>query len=332
MLELFLKYKIAKIVPMQESFFHVSILPKNIKLSKEIIALNYEKLSPFSAPFIVTYKEQKELYIWFLKIKKSEEIFVIPESFLLYISLQKDSDGIYIFDTHPKKILILKEKKLLASFCSDKNDEFSINILKNEYAISSVFNLSQEDFQKRLLITKKQLPPKYLYQFLQFSLKKEDLKDLFIQKLSYPLISLLTIYMLVSFAQSYFMQQNIENLTTEYQQLKSQNTKIKQHIHHYNASIKEYDDFAKKELHFQDPFKVVYDLYDVIKPEDKATIKSLDISNNTLRLLINTKEGAIKYLKRLNKIDYFKNVVIQNTYKRRDGLITIAYYIELKDI
>ena len=331
MLEFLLKHKIATIIPMQESFLHIAVLPKNITLSKEIITLNYEKLSPFLRPFIIAYREKEQLYIWFIKRTISNTLFIIPESFLLYMSIQKEQDGIYVFDTTPKKIFIIKNSRLLSSFISD-DDLLSYEILKNEYSVTSVIHLSKNEYQQRLKAAMKQIKLSDLYQFLQISLKKEDLINFFIEKVTYPFIFLLFLYISISYTQSYFMQQKVEALTQEYQKLKSKNIVVKQAIRKYNQNIKQYERFVKDELHFQDPYKVVYDLYDVIKPTDKAIIKSIDITNNTMRLVINTKEGTIKYLKRLNKIDYFKNVVIQNSYKRRDGIKTITFFIEMKEI
>jgi len=332
MLELFLKYKIAKIVPMQESFFYASSLPKNIKLSQELVALNYEKLSPFSNPLIITYLQEKELYIWFTKTKQYDELFIIPEAFLFFSLLKKENDGIYIFETVPKKILILKDHKLVASFTTVESNETELRILKNEYQINDSFIYSQEKTQQKLLLAKKQFPLSELRQFLRISLDKAAFKNFVIEKLTYPIISILMIYMLVSYSQSYFMEKKVESLTQEYQALKSKNIKIKKAIRNYNNNVERYEIFVQEELHFQDPYKILYEMYNIIKKKDKAHIKSIEITNNNIRLLIETKEDAIKYLNRLNKVQYFKSVIIQGSHKKKSGIKTIIFFIEMKDL
>jgi len=331
MFELLLKYKIARVVPMQDSFFYISKLPKSMKFSQEIITLNYEKFSPFPNPFIITYIQEKELYAWFVKTKGFDELFVIPEAFLLYDTLKKEQDGIYIFDTKPKKILIIKNAKLLASFTTDQNSTFSSAILKDEYQIDSSFVYSQEEFTRRLSLATKQLSFQDLYQFTKISFKKKDFFKFFIEKLSYPLISLFAIYIFITYLQAYLIEQKIENLTQKYQELKSKNTTVKQAIKKHNKAVKLYEEFVVKELHSEDPYKCVYDMYSVITQKDKATINSIDITNNSIRLSINTHDDAIKYLKRLNKIKYFKNVVIQNTHRKRDGSKIITFFIYMKE-
>lgn len=330
MLELLVKYKIARIIPMQESFFHAATLPKNIKLSQELVTLNYEKLSPFSQPLIITYMDDKELYLWFVKTNIFDEIFIVPEAFLLFSLLKKEEDGIYLFDTEPKKVLIIKNKKLLSAFTTATMDDISLQILKNEYQLTKSFLYSKNESDQKLSLAIKKFPLTELNQFLKVSLTKENMKHFVIEKLTYPLISLLVIYSIVSYSQSYFLEEKVDTLTQEYQALKSKNVVVKQAIKKYNSDIQHYEEFEKKELQFHDPYKVIDDMYSVVLPKDKAIITSLEISNDTMRLLLETKEDTIKYLKRLNKIKYFKNVVIEGTHKQQNGTKKIIFFIEMK--
>jgi len=332
MLKILLKYKIAQIISMQESFFYYANLPKDIKLSNDLITLNYEKYSPFRNPEIITYKNSQQLYIWFTQLSL-DSLLLIPEAFLLYKSLQKEGDGIYIFDTSPMKVFILKDTKLLASFVTDEMDAISLNILKNEYQIEKDTIFSKEEWEKRYLYMVNNIRIKDLYQFLKISLSYQDLYQLFIEKLTYPFIALLVFSMGISYFQSYLMQKKIDVLLEKYHTLKEHNSDIKKAIHKHNAEIRKYKAFEEQELNTPEPYKILYDFSKVIKKDDKAILKSFEFTNDTLQITLETKDGAIKYLKRLNAMPYFKNVVIQNSYKnKKTGAKSIRYSIELEGL
>ena len=189
MLNLLIKYKIATIIPVEDSFFHTAVLPQNIKFSKEILTLNYEKLSPFSNPLILSYMQGKQLALWFTRKKQSDYIFIIPESFLLFKTLENESNAIHIFDCSPKKVLVIKDKKLLASFTIENSDEFTLDLLKNEYQVDKSFFYSQEKFNETKSFAIKQYKLQDLYYFIQLSLDRKNIQKFVVEKLTYPIIS-----------------------------------------------------------------------------------------------------------------------------------------------
>jgi len=330
MLELLLKYGVAEIVPMQKSYFHVAILPKKIKFSKELIRLNYEKLSPFDNAYILTYLEDKRLYLWFTQLKNLKKI-VIPEAFLIYQQLKMKNDGIYIFDTEPKKVFIIKNNLLENTFVSTETDDTILNILKVEYLFEKYFLLSSNDFNCLYKKALKKITILELYNFSQISLTKESIQRFFIQKLTYPFIFFMLFYIGITYTQAFFMQQKIDKLTEAYNVLKNKNHLIKDAIKKHNIEVDNYKKFINTELYSYDPYSVLYDMYSIINKGENTFIKSMEIANNHVKLMIQTNENAIKYLNRLNEIPYFKRVVIENNFhKKGTKEKIITYSIDMK--
>lgn len=331
MIQLLRKYGILKVISMQESFFKVSALTKKVKLSPELIQLNYEKLSPVENPTILSYKEENLIYLWFVKKQQLNEKILIPESFLIYKALRHKQDGIYIFKTFPKQVYVLKEKRLQAAFVSyETTDSATLNIVKDEYELTNLQIFDGKEHDKVLQRELERLSFSELLAFLQFKIDRDNLQQLFIQKLTYPLVSLLFLYMLVSYLQGYFMQKKVDTLTKEYQTLKTKNSNVKNAIRKHNQEVDKLEQFFATEFEAVEPFQATNDLYKIILPKDKATVNFFSVTNDTVKIKIKTKDNAIKYLKRFNDIKYFKDIVIENTFRQRDGYKIHTYTMKVK--
>jgi len=332
LIELLLKYDFLEIVPMQGSFFKASILKQKVKLSPELLQLNYEKLSPIANPIILSYMQEDTIYIWFLKETSRDKKILIPESFLIYKALQNNHDGIFVFQTDPKQIYVLKEKKLQTAFVSHESiDSPTISIMKDEYNFTNVQIFDKKEHDKIVQNQLQRITFQELFAFMQFKIDRENLKKFFLEKLTYPIVSLLFLYMLVSYTQGYFLQKKQDTLMKEYQTFKTKNSEIKNAIRKHNKTVEKLQKFLKTEFEPVDPFGVVYDLYKVITKKDEATVEYFSFNNNNIKVKIKTHDNAIKYLKRFNTISYLKDVVIENTYKQSDGYKLHSYTMKIKE-
>ncbi|UCN00592.1 hypothetical protein LCX93_01365 [Sulfurimonas sp. SWIR-19] len=328
MIQYLIKYNLLFIIPIDKLFFLASNVPEGTKLSKELIAFNYAKKSPFKNPFICYYQEENSLYVWFTKAQPFKALFVVPESFFIYKALQDMGDGIFVFKGETQLLFVMKNKRLLGQF--QVNDASEITVAQEEYSLENITTLSSAEYNDFLKKGLKKLKLHDLKQFVNIDFSKEKVQDFILQKLTYPLVAALVFYMLVTFSQAYFMQNKIEKLTREYKTLQQQNTKTKEMIAHHNQVVEKLNSFAKEELQAINPLQIVYDLNKIILPTDKAKVVYLDITSNLVQLRIQTKkDDGIKYLQRLNKLAYVKEVIITNTYTRRGGIKVYNYTITL---
>ena len=317
------------VLPMQESFFFHFTLPKHIKLTKELITLNYKKFSPLKNPLILSVLIKEELYIWFSKKPLKTTPIIIPEAYILYLATMSKKDGIHIFHTPVKRFLIIKNGILYNAFTTTENYEQTLKLLIQENDLKTIYQYSHNEYETIYEEGLKKLTLQELQRFLQVSLKKEQLGQYLLDIFTYPLVLFMILYMLITYSQSYLLSQQITKKEQEYLSLKKQNTTVKKAIREHNQKIDEMKNFIQKNIYIQDPFSIIYALYSVITPKDKATIDFLEITQNTMRLRLKTNENPIKYLNRFNKLPFFTNVIIQNSFKRKN-IKTITYILEIK--
>ena len=332
LLEVFLKYNIAQIIDVENSFFYSSTLPSGTKLTRELIELNYRRYSPFINFDMIYYIDDDYLYIWFIKdgVKKIENnLVLIPNTFLLYKQLNQ-KDGIYVCDMQIKQVLVIKNSRLLsASFFEELNDD-ALAIMRTEYQLENIVYLAENEINSLYKQAKKEFEFIDILKFSRVQVDRKRVVDFLIEKMTYPLVGLILVYMLISYTQAYLMQEEISKKSEEFLQLKSKNTTVNRAIHQHNKMVDKYQNFSTKELQHTDPYRVLFDMYKVIKKSDKAILRSLKISNGIAKIQIETNEDPIKYLERLNKITYFKDVVIQSAIKRKYHKKIITYSLRVK--
>ena len=320
-----------KIVPFEETSFFKTALPGETKLTKELIELNYRSYAPYNTPFIVSYQEKGQLYIWYMQ-KDADAFVVIPESFLLYLHFkQRLSDAIIIIeDEQIKKVLVIKQGGLENAFVTAQTNELLHEIATNEYGITESVVIERAQYKQVRSQLDSLIDLQILLRFSQISFEKDTLLSLFEQKLLYPIIAMIVFYIGVTYIQAYEMQNRVDKLTKELEKVKEKTKPIKQAIVTYNEEIARYNQFATKELLTPNPFRILKKIYNTIGKKDKAALELVSIDGLHMQLRLSTDEDPIKYLNKLNKIPYFTNVIIQSTYKRRNKPKLIIYAIDLK--
>jgi len=330
MLDYYVRYNIVTVIPLLESVYLYNKLPSELNLSKKLISLNYISKSPFYNSLIFSYKKNKNLFIWFSPPKNYNSLFVIPEGFIVYFFLSEMGDGLYkVSISHDTQLIVYVQNGilLLEFILSDISQLERIQYQYNQ----QVQNISYTQYKD--LSNNVWKNPKFLLElrsFINFNISKSNIFSFFEKHLYYPIILVIMLYISISSYQVYQMQNTIENLTATYQSLKMQNSKVKDSIRKHNREVEKYETFMKKELYYQDPIKILASLDKVIHKNEDAKIDFLSISPLYMKINITTKENAIKYFRRLNKLGYFKDVTIESTYKNKNGEKTYSYSLVLK--
>lgn len=324
------KYGFITILPFQETYFFPTNLPKKVKLSKEIVDLNYLKYSPFKNPTVLTYSEDTQLLIWFYP-HAIEKIIVLPESYLAFRELKKKSeDALYIIKDKIIKVIAIKNNSFVGAFTLDEMDETTIALNMDEYQLSKKVYLSQVEYATLIKNSQKSISYKELYTFTQIELDKKVLLAKFVDKATYPLVALLLFAMLISYIQGKILSANIDQLEQSYKSEKAKNKQIKKAIREHNKEVKKYLKFSQKELAYVGPIILLEAIYRIFPEGDKTYIESITIYGTTMTLQIATNDNPIKYLNRLSDIEYFSQVVIQSSRKPKNGMKIVTYDIQIK--
>jgi len=324
------KYKLIKILPFQDTFFHALSLPKKITLSKELLALNYAKYAPYKSPNIIDLLQDNYLMLWFYQ-KELPETIIIPESYAIFKELVLlNEDAIYVMQDDIVKIIVIKDKKLLNAFVLHELDDVTIKLSMDESQVFKRVNIEKGEYESILKKSLNAISFKDFYAFNRIDLDKKTLLNKLVNKASYPLALLIVFTIFVSFTHEYLLESKITKLQNIYKAKRAKNKEIQRYIKSHNMEIKKQNSFAKKEL-LQIPSMLLLDsIYSIFKGKDKAHLIDVSINTNKIAVKIQTDVNPVIFLNRLNEIKYFSRVIIQNSYKPRDAMRIISYDIEVK--
>jgi len=333
MYELLHKLQYVAIVPSKESYFYTTTLPKNTKLSKELLRLNYEKHSPFKPKEIISIEEKSKLLLWFCKESITTPI-AIPEDYLLYQLLKQEHQNTLILLQTPeyKKALVIKEACLQGVFVVQNNDSNFLAISKDEYGVCEVVEHDLEQYHLLLKRSLKLLNLPLLYKFLRFTLEPKKLLNKTVEQASLPLSFLLIFAILINFYHNTSLQKKINALTQSYQEIRQNNQSLIDAIHKHNQEVALFEEFIAKELLYPDPLLVLEQLYEILQKMQGATLYSLSATQGKLSIKVQTSKNPIELLNKLTQLSKIERVLLGTTHRPKDANPIYTYNITLKPL
>jgi len=325
------KFNFIKIIPFSETFFIYELLPKKIKISKELIALNYAKKSPIKKNFeILSIVSNKNLFLWFHTLN-SESLILIPESYLYYQVLKQNSkDNIYVLHDVDYKVLVIKNGELVSCFNHDQVDTYHLNILKEEYAIENTIIYDQEQTKQIRSKLNEAISWRVLFLFSQYKFNSKEIVKKLLEKLAYPITLFIALIIIFDASQNSYLKNEIESLQKQYLLEKEKNSHIRAELNEYNKNLKEYKNFISKELISIDPFIVLDEIYKIMDTNKTMSLKLVNIANSIINIKLQTELNPTLFLNRVSKIKHVKNVFIKHTYKHKNKSTVISYEVVLK--
>jgi hypothetical protein len=307
-------------------FFESRPLPEGVKLSGKLIEINYGKLSPVAGATILSYRTTRRLYLWFVPPAQIQSRIVVPENFLLFLGVGKE-DGVYLVEDKVPWVFVVMDNELRSSFVL--HDSMALSVAMEEYGVSH--HETVDPVKKRKLIEKgrSSLHLSDLAQLLILDLPKDEILPALVDRVTYPLLVLLVLYVAVGYLQGSRMESQRDTLQKSYLHLKKSNASLKKEIRRHNREVRFFQEFTDSELSGLDPMRLVYDMVDVIRPNEKSTFKDMSIGENDIRISIESKNvDPVSYLGRLNALGYLSNVVIRGTRKTRKGTRIYTFVME----
>lgn len=325
-----LKYRIATILPFEQSSFHSAALTPKLKLTKELIYLNFSKLAPFKTPYILKKQEKETLYLWFYKEKKSEPI-VIPESYLLYKATQEKYDNqVIVFSDTLFKVIVIVNSQLVDAFTMESLDMNLLHLSMDENSITQYTIFTKEEYISTLETAKENLSIQDLVTWNQFELDRQKLLSLAIERLSYPLSVLAVIYILLDAGHTYLLKEKINELTLSYKTLRDENSKIKNALSSQDIQQEHWEQIKDEELIFPDTLRLVDSIISALR-DDNITITQMQFNGAAGRVVLQTSENPVDYLNKLSNIPAFSNIIIANSRKSK-AVKTVTYELTVKPL
>ena len=324
------KYRIATILPFEQSSFHSATLAPKLKLSKELITLNFSKLSPFRDPQILSKQDKETLYLWFYKEKRREPI-VIPESYLLFQATQKKFDNqIIVFTDTVLKVIVIANNRLVDAYTMESLDMDLLHLSMDENNIKAYTIFTKEEYKEILQAATADLSIQDFFTWNQFEFDRKRLLELGIERLSYPLTVLAIVYVLLDASHTYLLEEKITELTENYKTLRDENSKIKQALSTQDAQQEHWEQIKSEELIFPDTLHLVDSIITTLRDEN-ITITQMQFNGAIGRVVLQTSKNPVDYLNKLSNIPTFTNIIIANTHKN-GTYKTVTYELTVKPL
>jgi len=307
------------ILKLEESYFKSIAFKKDKKPSKDVIKLNYDDCSPFKNAQIVSILKDSKLLLWFTE-KECKEPLIIPESYLvIHFLLQKkfleNAEGIVIYDTEPKKIIVVKKSLIEAEFSKKDLSSYEVALLKKEFAIENVYNFDASLFQEHLHAAYNTISIGELFSFLSIDLDTKTILQIFVNKIVFPLGFFILALLAIEGVNYFFIEKKIESVKQEYKSLRVKTTTLRGKVSAIEEQLDLYEK-VQEELQENKKYFESMKITSIILKETNSTILFFRTSENSFRVRIDTNVTSPLF-ERFIKSNMFDDLRIQNNQKNK---------------
>ncbi len=305
-------FNFVKIIPVEDTYFFKDDVPPNIKLSYNVIKLNYIDRSPFKTGDIIYLQKDKKLYIWFVKYPLEENRVYIPESYLIVKQTDINSGFIIYKKENAFNILVVKDKNLVSQISYKKEPpqlQLKLKLLAKEYSIKN------PEIKELTSFT-----PKYeirdIIKFSRFELSKENILKTVLQNTAVPLSLFFITLSVYKIADYRYLEYKKEKLEEYLFNLKIENKPVKKKIQIAKEKKEFWENFFSRELRYPFAYIVLSKVAKIIQSYE-GFIDSITYSPEVISMNIGLPKKRGNFVKDLLKTGLFKDVKILGTVPDR---------------
>ncbi len=296
-------------LPIENTYLITKDIP-NVKLTKEIVLLNYGHLSPFKNGDLIYIKEKNKLFIWFTKTPLKEKKIHIPEGYALYRNFRDKRDVIVIYhkaSTH--SIIVIKEGSLKTQIVTSNLTDTLIEAIKKEHSIDNAQIVHTDSLDRPLTVA--DIAP--FFHQLQWNPRKivatiyEDLK--------LPVIVLLLFINLAGIVSYKYTNTLLNERKAELRRLKLTNEVVKKEFAKLENISRFYNTFKNKEFTYPNLYNVLNTVAAVMI-KNKSSITSYNQSSGSIELWINS-NNVPRVVNDLMNTGIFSNVEVLRVSETR---------------
>jgi hypothetical protein len=323
-----IKKNIISISSFEESFFIYKKLDKKIKLTTEIIKLNYGNESPYESNQlnITSIFNNENLYLWFHK--KDTKSKFLPLSLLLFRSLSTQyKNTICIFKGESNKILIIKNSQLIASFIKKNIHNRDIILMKKEYFIENVEFFNENEFKDGF----KYLTYNDLLDILNIKIDFKKVINNFIVWSALPFLISSILLMVIIGSYNFYTQMDNEKLLKEYTLKKSFTQKMKDNVNK-NEELNKIFTTLSNEFKYIDKATIISEILKISK-DINISLEFIRVEDKNVNfVVVTTNEEKIPLLTtKLFGTTLFKDVKNISSQKLRKTLTKATMQATLKE-
>lgn len=308
-----LKFKIINILNIQNSYFKIVKMKK--KISKEVILLNYSDLSPYKDFNLVYNLENNKINLWFTNQEKLS-IITLPESYILSKHLiKKKLTGIILFNSTPKKLILIQDSQLKYQLSMEHISKYQINLLKQEFSISNFYQYSEDEYNNIFNDSIETLSIVDIFQFLSIELDYREILNIFIKKLAIPIGVFVLLLLSLESINYLYLKDKLTLVKSNYSTIREKSSLLRDKIKQIENQQDKYK-LLEKELDTNTKFINITTETSKILKENNSSFIFLRISDSEFRIKIDTNQTAKVFSDIVNS-NYLEDLRIQSTKKNR---------------
>lgn len=327
-----IKKKILNLSPFEDSFFLYKKLDKKIKLTTEIIELNYGKESPYenNKLNITSVIDDENLYLWFNKKDKKLKFLPIPLLLFRKLSVQY-KNTICIFKGEVDKVLIIRNSQLIASFIKKNICDSDIMLIKNEYLLEDIKIVNEDEFENFFQDVFKYLTYNDLFNILNIKIDIKGAVNTFIIWSALPFLISSILLVLIIGSYNFYRQMENEKLLERYNHSKSTTQKMKSAINQ-NEEFNEVFTALSKEFKYTDKAIIFSEILKISK-DMNMSLEFIRIHDMNVNFVIVTKneEKIPLFTTKLFETTLFKDVKNISSQKLRKFFTKATMQAKLKE-
>jgi hypothetical protein len=219
--------KLTRILPIEKTYLEVVPLSDKIRLSREMVRLNYLALSPFSDGDVQYVRQAERLLLWFTPETLHGQAWVcVPEAYLLHIAYPSATDTILLMQRADATIFLVRKGSSLLSQVivrdcegSEVDVEKTVLMLQREYSLvdAQVINVISEPLKPRW---------PQLLECAHFDWRADRLLPRVAEECKLPAILFMLILCLYGLGAKVFLEHQLDSSRAQLLALKEQNREL----------------------------------------------------------------------------------------------------------
>lgn len=303
-----------KIIPIEETYLRVFDKPPKVRLSRQVIAINYGNLSPYPGGGHLSCQSADAIFVWYLKQQLPESMAIsIPEAFLAWRFFRERNNAIVQIPRNGLlSMLVIQNGELRAQLTRASGDgeaqAQALDLLKREYSLSNAEILTLEP------TVRFKVSPRDLVTFAALELKPINFVERAVALLKAPLIAVLLIT-------SGFYLYDESRLESSYGEkmkylarLKRENGDLQSSLEEVREKTAYWHDFIAREQAYPDYYQALSALTGVVSRHD-GYVNTVEYSENRFTVWIGIKSSEAATIKELIATGVFLEVKLLSSTK-----------------
>ncbi len=308
-----LKY-FTNIVPINETYFVSDTIP-NIKLTKEMIKINYGMLSPYKDGDVIFFSDKKYVYIWFTRNKLTTKKISIAEGLILFNMFNTADEAIIILEKgNSCGIAVVKDKRLMTQIFKKEaqpNEKF-IELLTKEYSLRNPKVITVKNSEAFRLNLKDILSSLNSFNFDM----KTFIKNIY-EQAKMPIIILLIILNFGNFFTSVYLDRTLKAKQNTLEKIKESNKGIKKEFDLMDKENLFWNDFKTREFGYPNLHKLLSVITESIM-KNNSQINIIRQSSDSINMWV-VSDSIPLIVQNLVSTGYFKSIsVIRISHDNND--------------